>query len=685
MIRKCLRFVSKFAFASVFALFLFASSVSFAQTQKDTPGRARYDITNYRIEAQLIPDQHLLRAGADVTLTLLDATRSLVFEFNGSLKMEKVERDGKPLTNFVQDAVGVDLIGPNIRVDLGEVVPANTSITLRFRWNGAPVSSEGGPIPTKRLAYIGSDGSYLMYASRWFPFHDYAADRATADITIIVPNGDIVAGTSDEPVVPSPPGKDGNTRFRFVQNKPSLIGNFISGKYITRTLRISNYTIDFYTKLGSENRIETYGEVIGKTLEFYTKQYGQPAFGTRLVVGQIDDDSLETYSSMGMMFLANRLFDPTRPTPDERLQREVAYQWWGQTVGLKTFDDAWISQGLAEWSAYAYREVTLSGSAFDSLNREIVERALTFEQQTSIVRAPASLDDQSTAYQYIIFYKGSIVFKMLRDTMGKEKFGQLLRTFLEQYRGRSASIDDFEKLASQVAGTNLRYFFARWVEGTGVPEFSADYLIIRTRSGKFIARGTIKQTYENLRMPVEVMLRAEGENQNQIQTLYIDGQSEDFQFESKGQPTEIIIDPNNRILRISDDLRVTTVARRGIELFKEGNYAEAQQQLEAALKLHRNSSWVAYHLGLLYLEQRNYEQAKDYFKRALDGDLSPDWLSVWSLIKLGNCYDASGDRTRAVDVYQKAKKELDDLGFDYNNSKDAIKKYLAEAYDPKKT
>lgn len=683
MIRNCLRIANKFVVLSVFALFL--CSVSFAQQQQTaTPGRAKYDITNYRIEAQLIPDQHLLRAGADVTLTAIDATRSLVFEFNGSLKMEKVERDGKPLTNFVQDAVGVDLIGPNVRVDLGEVVPAGSSITLRFRWSGAPVSPEGGPIPTKRLAYVGSEGSYLMYASRWFPFHEYAVDRATSDITIIVPNGDIVAGTSDEVIAPPVAGKDGNSRFRFVQTKQSLIGNFFAGKYITRSLKIGNYTIDFYTKLGSENRIEAYAETIGKVLEFYTKQYGQPAFGTRLVVGQIDDDSLETYSASGIMFLANRLFDPSRPSPDEKLQREVAYQWWGQTVGLKTFDDAWISQGLAEWSAYAYREVTLSGSALNNLNREIVERALTFEQQTSIARAPAALDDQSTAYQYIMFYKGAMVFKMLRDTMGKEKFDQLLRNFVEQYRGKSASLDEFEKLASQVATTNLRYFFARWVEGTGVPEFSSDYLIIRTRTGKFIARGTIKQTYENLRMPVEVMLRAEGENQSKTQTLYIEGQSEDFQFESKGQPVEVVIDPNNRLLRISDDLRVTTVARRGIELFKEGNYAEAQQQLEAALKLNKNSSWVAYHLGILYLEQRNYEQAKDYFRRALDGDLNPRWLATWAFIKLGNSYDASGDRTRAVDAYQKAQKELEDLDKDTDNAKDTIKKYLAEAYDPKK-
>src|SRR6185295_6663143 len=134
-------------------------------TQAQQQGRARFDITSYRIEAQLIPDQHMLRAAADITLTPLDATRSLIFELNGSLKVEAIERNGKPLTNFVQDAVGLDAIGPNVRIDLGEVVPAATPVTLRIRWSGALISPEGGPLATKRLAYIGTEGSYLMYAA----------------------------------------------------------------------------------------------------------------------------------------------------------------------------------------------------------------------------------------------------------------------------------------------------------------------------------------------------------------------------------------------------------------------------------------------------------------------------------------------------------------------------------------
>ena len=650
-----------------------------AASQQPAPQQAasRYDVTSYRIEAQIIPDQHMLRAGADVTFVPLDATRSVVFELNGSLKVESIEKDGKALSGYVQDAVGVGALGPSVRIDLGEVVPANVPVTLRIRWSGALVSPEGGPLATKRLAYVGTEGSYLMYASRWFPFHDYAADRATSDITFIVPAGLQVAGTSDDPVVAQAAPKEGAVRYHFIHRQPVLIGNFAAGQYINKNLTFGKYQIQLYAMPGSEKRIDGFAELTGRVLEFYSKHYGAPLFGNKLVIVQIDDESLDSYSGPGIIYLSSKMFDPSRPIPEEKVEREIAYQWWGQTVGLKSFDDAWLSQGLAEWSAFAYRESTLSAGGLDAAQREQQERALTFEQTASIARAPSSLDDQSAAYQSIVFYKGSMVFRMLRETIGKDYFDKLLYTFLDTYRGKNASIDDFEKLANKISQDNLRYFFAQWIEGTGVPEFTVDYQIIRTRAGKFRARGTVKQNLEALRMPVELMLRAEGGNQQT--TVRIEGRSEDFDFESNGQPIEVIVDPNNKILRMSDDLRVSIIARRGIEQMKEGVYAEAQQQFEAALKLDRSNSWVYYNLGLLFFEQRNWQQALDNFDASLLGTLKPSWIEVWAHIKRGNAYDAKGDRNKAVYEYQKAVQS----GIDYDNAQAIAKKYLATPYDPR--
>jgi hypothetical protein len=653
------------------------------------------------MDVQISPVENRLNATVDVQFTPLADSRTVEFELNGSLKVESVSRENyvppamnntevKPTpaprtaarptpmpqiqATFIQDQVGISDLGPSVRVDLGEMVTKGTPVTLRFKYSGVLVTPSGGPLLTKRLAYIGANSGYLMYAARWFPFHNYAADPATSDITVSIPSGFQLVGFSDTPVTQTA-GK-----YRFVRNQPSLIGNFAYDRYTNRNLRVGEYEIQFYTKTGeNETVIAEYGETLGRALNFYTKQFGAPDGGKRLIVAQIDDDSLDFYSTQGMIFMASNLFRQPRDITEQRLQREAAYQWWGLTVGLKSFDDAWISQGLAEYSAFALRESTLTGAKLDLLRREFLEKSLTFEQTASLARTPANLDDQSVAYQYIMFGKGAFVYKLLRDTLGEPKFNQMLRSFLEKYRGKNASIYDFEQHVSKTAGQNMRYFFARWVEGTGVPEFTADYIILRTREGKFITRGTVKQNYDNLRLPLELQLRSEGEGELQTVVVQMDESSADFNIESTGQPLDLIIDPNHKILRIDEDLRVSAIARRGIEQFKEGNYVEAQQQFEAALKLDRSNSWIYYHLGLLFLEQRNYDLAIDNFKAVLTGNLRPPWLAVWANIKMGNAYDAKGDRTRAVASYDRAA----NLGDDYDNAQEAVRRYKATPYDPR--
>ena len=153
-----------------------------------------------------------------------------------------------------------------------------------------------------------------------------------------------------------------------------------------------------------------------------------------------------------------------------------------------------------------------------------------------------------------------------------------------------------------------------------------------------------------------------------------------FQYRVDGKPLHVVIDPGYKLLRISPDLRVSSIARRGIEQLKEGNYAEAQTQFEAALKLDRSNSWIYYHLGLLFLEQRNYDLAIDNFKAALSGNINPAWLQVWSNIKMGNAYDAKGDRTRA---YRDVQTSSRPIGDNYDNAQDAVRKYQATPYDPK--
>ena len=638
-----------------------------AQTDQSSP----IDITNYKINAELLPESHTLKAQAAVTMKLLKQTQSAVLEMNGSLTISSVKGpDGKTVLQFIQDKIN----DTNVRVNLGKLYEAGAEITLTFDYAGQLATPEGGPLPDTRLAYVGTEGCYLFYASRWFPFHGYAADRATSDITFTVPKGWTVAGHSANPVTPVT-AKDGRSTFTFVETQPVLPGSFGAGQYITRTINSGGMQIDLYVLPGSEGRVQEFGQEVAQILQYYNTRFGQYALGNRYVIAQVDDETLPTYSGAGIAFLSRKMLASDKPLPVDDLAREVAYQWWGQAVGLKSFDDAWLSQGLSEYSSVLYRESQQSAAEFHETLAEIMELALAFEQEASIARAPAQLNDQSPAYRSVVFYKGAYVYHMLRGTIGDDKFLNILKSYYSTFKGQNAGIGDFESLASKVAGTSLRGFFGLWIDSTGVPEFKVEYTIIRTKDSKFKVRGTIRQNMDSFRGPVGVALESEGGRESKT-TLDLRGTSADFELASDGKPLDVIVDPENRYLRISDALRTSVVVRRGIQHFQREEYAEAEDQFRQAIKLNPRSSLAWYNLGLLYMEQRNWQKATDAFNEALNGDLEPSWLEVWSYIKKGNAWDATDNRERAVAEYTKAK----ETGNNYNGAQQAAEKYLGQPY-----
>ena len=666
--RTCKRAFSVTLLAVLFAL----APGALAQTEQ----APAIDITHYKINAELLPDSHILKAQATVTLKAVKQTQSAVLEMNGSLTISSVKGpDGKTALQFIQDRVNEF----NVKINLGQLYAAGTDITLTFDYSGPLATPEGGPIADTRLAYVGPEGSYLFYASRWFPFHGYAADRSISDISLTVPGNWTVAGHSANPVTPVT-NKDGRKTFTFVETQPVLPGSFAAGQFITKTINASGMQLDLAVLPGSEGRLQEFGQEIAQIVQFYNSKFGPFLLGSRFVVAEIDDETLDYYAGAGIAFIAHRTLVSDKPLPIDDLAREVAYQWWGQAVGLKSFDDAWLSQGFAEYSSVLYRESTQSPAEFHETLSEIIELALAFEQEASISRAPAQLNDQSPAYRSVVFYKGAYVYHMLRTTIGDDRFFNLLKTYYTNYKGKNSGIEDFETLADQVSGQKLRGFFGMWIDSTGVPEFKVEYSIIRTKEGKFKVRGTVRQNMDSFRGPVGVALEAEGGRESKT-TLDMRGTSVDFDLSSDGKPLDVVVDPENRYLRISDAIRVSVVVRRGIQHFEREEYAEAEEQFRSALKLNPRSSWAWYNIGLLYMEQRNWQKARDAFTETVNGDLEPSWLEVWSYIKRGNSWDAEDNRDRAVAEYNKAK----DHGGTYNGAQQAVDKYLGQPYKRERT
>jgi tetratricopeptide (TPR) repeat protein len=302
---------------------------------------------------------------------------------------------------------------------------------------------------------------------------------------------------------------------------------------------------------------------------------------------------------------------------------------------------------------------------------EFAVGALMYDEAAPIAQA-ARLAPYSSDYRSVVQNKGAMVFHMLRGLMGDVAFKTMLHDFATQYAGKTARIDDLVNLADrdvqaaakpgQVA-PNLRGFFVQWLNSTGVPDFTTDFVVYRTPKG-FRVVGKIKQPIDTFSMPVELRIDTEGNPE----TSWVDvlGMESPFVVETFGRPKPggVKVDPNNLVLKGSVGLRARAAIARGEEQAEVGNYYAAIRQYQRALSIQPGRPLANFRMGEAFFYQKNYQAAANSFRESLQAVPEPSekWTEVWSNIYLGKIFDLLGQRERAVNQYSKAKQTNDNTG-----------------------
>jgi tetratricopeptide (TPR) repeat protein len=176
-------------------------------------------------------------------------------------------------------------------------------------------------------------------------------------------------------------------------------------------------------------------------------------------------------------------------------------------------------------------------------------------------------------------------------------------------------------------------------------------------------------------MPVEVRVVTEGSRPVTDRVPMV-GTTANFTVNVRTRPTHVLVDPASRILKFDEKIKFKVEMARADQLSQEQAYLEAVKQYNAVLEINKNSSLAHYRLGDIYFKLRNYNAAMEEFRRALDGDLDPKWTEVWSHVTLGMIFDATGQRDRALNEYQRALQTNDNT----QGALDKANEYVKKAY-----
>ncbi len=351
----------------------------------------------------------------------------------------------------------------------------------------------------------------------------------------------------------------------------------------------------------------------------------------------------------------------------------VAHQWWGTMVSPATRNDWWISDGFARYSEALYVEHVAGEAGFEEVTKDMEVGALAYE--TVPLAQVGKLDAFSPEFQSLTSDKGAVILNMLRWVIGDQTFDNAMRNFLAQYSGKSATVDDFRKIAEKDSGQQLTWFFTQWLDSTGAPEFKDKYTVYRTQKG-FRVVGEIQQDMDLFRMPVE--LRIDTDGKTETKRIEVSGTDSAYEVDTYGKPRKITIDPDNRVLKNSAELRVRASIVRGQADVEQGDLTEALKEFQKALDTNKNSSLAHYRIAEVFFLQHNYQAAANAYREALNGNGEPRWTEVWSHIRLGNIFDLTGQRERATNEYRQALQTNDNT----SNALDEARKYLQSPYQP---
>jgi len=653
---------------SFFVLFLaFLPTIAALAAEKP-----RLRVDDYQIEAELTPHLHQISARAKVKFTALQDLNVAIFELHNGLRVTKVlDASNKPLSaeRVTQDST--------VRVPLPTGLPKDASTTLTFEYEGQLETADDSPVPGLKLAYVGDDTSYLLYAGRWFPVSGYGLNRFTSTITVNVPSHMLVVGSGKSTVTDSPASKKPNSNglptktFTFVSTKPSFPGTIVAGVFQEYKSDEAGMDLHVFFKPSHQALAPTYTTTAVQEFTYFITLYGLPP-SQKLNVVELPADTVPYAWAPEIAALAGPSI--TAKTNYRLLANDIAHQWWGVSVSPATKEDWWLSDGFSRYSEAMYVENAAGAAGLEEAVKDMSVGALAYD---SVPLSSASkLDLFSTEFQSLATDKGAMILHMLRWVMGDEKYLKTMREFSAQFAGKSASLDDFRAIAEKNYGDQLTWFFSQWLDSTGAPEFKVKYTVYRLGSNKgFRVTGQISQDLDLFRMPVDLKIDTDGKTEEK--RIEVVGTNSPFTVETFGRPRRIAVDPDHRVLTNSSDVKLRSSILRGQALQQQGDLSGALAEFNKALDINKNSSLAHYRIAEVFFLQRNYQSAANAYREAINGDGEPRWTEVWSHIQLGKIFDITGQRERAVNEYRQAVQTNDNTF----GALEEGRKYLQKAYE----
>ena len=322
-------------------------------------------------------------------------------------------------------------------------------------------------------------------------------------------------------------------------------------------------------------RLEAVAADVANSLRFFSSTFGPPPLKT-LTVTPLPGTMGQGFPGLIYLSTLSYLEEGQRPegAQESRQRRffsdlmaahEVAHQWWGNVVAADSYQDEWIMEGLAHYSALMWlekkRDTATMQSELDDFRLDLLAASAdggtldSFGPLTWGYRLESARNTDT--WRTITYEKGAWIMHMLRRRLGDQRFLAMLAEFRRRYEYKSATTSDLQNLVKEFAAKRAAAtepppasaeavdgFFDSWVRSTGIPAVRLRYNTTG-RPPAVRVSGTV--TYEQstqrgvfgdfyTEIPLEIQLPG---GARRVEWVRSADQAETFSFTLRQTPTRI--------------------------------------------------------------------------------------------------------------------------------------------------
>lgn len=203
-----------------------------------------------------------------------------------------------------------------------------------------------------------------------------------------------------------------------------------------------------YFYINDDNPNETFA-TIKKAFKFFSEKFGAYPYETLSVC--------ETEFSEGGMEYPALVYVSTNQTQDNyifAMIHEIAHNWWYGVVGNNQLTEAFLDEGLTEFSTLLFKDY-LGEPLKDNLAKyeNVINNAKSIFESYNIsfnLKMNRNIYEMKSSLEYVCstYYKPCLMLNELMQLVGDEKFYCSLKNFYNSYKFKIAKFDDFIQIFS---------------------------------------------------------------------------------------------------------------------------------------------------------------------------------------------------------------------------------------------